>query len=277
VVGVSVTAGYFHAIGLDVVAGRPFNAADHQGAPRVAIVSERVARVLGLEPRELIGRTVQGGRRSSATIVGVSRDVLMHGPQRTVNMLLYEPIAQSPAYGTTFLVVKTTTPPAGLASAVRTALLKIDSDLPVYNVRTFDEIRAGFVAERRFAMTVMSAFGLLATLLAGIGLYGVLSYLVQLRTREIGIRMALGASPRIVRAQVVRSGLLLGAAGLALGAAAAYGATHLLASRVPGIEPAGAVLIAAAAVSMLLLTAAVTWIPARRATRVDPVVALRAE
>jgi putative ABC transport system permease protein len=277
VVGISVTPGYFRAIGLDIVAGRPFNEGDHQNAPRVAIVSERVARVLGLDPHELLGRRVQGRRQTQATIVGIARDVLMHGPGRSGSMLLYEPMAQSPAYGTTFIAVKSSTPPAGQASAVRATMAGIDSDVPLYNVRTFEEVRAAFIADRRFAMTVMSAFGLLATLLAGIGLYGVLTYLVQLRTREIGIRMALGASPGAVRWQVVRSGLAHGVAGLALGTAAAYAASQFLVSRIPGIEPAGATLVAGAAASMLILCTVVTWLPARRATSINPVLALRAE
>jgi putative ABC transport system permease protein len=278
VMGISVTPGYFRAIGLDVVAGRPFNQGDHQHAPRVAIVSERVARVLGLDPHDLLGRPVQGGRQTQAIIVGIVRDVLMGGPgQSTPMMLLYEPMAQSPGYGTTFIAVKSSTPPAGQAAAVRTTMAGIDPDVPLYNVRTFDEVRAAFIADRRFAMTMMGGFGLLATLLAGIGLYGVLTYLVQLRTREIGIRMALGASPFAVRWQVVRSGLAHGVAGLTLGAAAAYAASQFLVSRIPGIEPAGATLVAGAAASLLVLCAVVTWLPARRATSINPVLALRAE
>jgi hypothetical protein len=275
----AITPGYFRAIGMDLLAGRHFTGADRRGSAPVAIASDRVARLVGLEPHALVGRRIQvdvvSGKPGWATVVGVVRDVALRGPEGRSSAQLYRPTAQAPTFGTTFFAVKAFARPEQLATAVRQTLSAIDADLPLYNVRTFDEIRAGFVAERRFAMTMMSAFGLLAALLAGIGLYGVLTYLVQLRTREIGIRMALGASPGAVRAQVLRSGLLLGAAGLAIGTAGAYGATQLLASRVPGIEPAGTLLVAAAAGSMLLLTAVVTWIPARRATRVDPVLALR--
>jgi putative ABC transport system permease protein len=151
----------------------------------------------------------------------------------------------------------------------------VDADLPVYNIKTFDEVRAGFVADRRFAMVVMTAFAALAALLAGIGLYGVLTYLVQLRTREIGIRVALGASPGKVRRQVVRSGLLHAFGGVMTGAAAATAALRVMTARVPGLQPADALLLGIVAGAMIVAAAAVTWLPARRATAIDPVEALR--
>jgi putative ABC transport system permease protein len=280
VVSVAVTPGYFQAIGLDLLAGRPFTDADRQGAPRVAIVTARVAHLAGLEPRELVGRRIQIGSnrpQTWATIVGVARDVLVRGPESGAGAQIYEPMAQAPAFGTTFFAVKAATSPVSLAAPVRRAIATIDPDLPLYNMRTFDEVRASFIADRRFAMTVMSGFGLLTVLLAGIGLYGVLTYLVQLRTREIGIRMALGASPGAVRWHVVRTGLAHGAAGLAVGAVAAYAASQLVLSRIPGIEPADAGLVAVVGVSMLAASAVVTWLPARRATSINPVLALRAE
>jgi predicted permease len=280
VLSLSVTPGYFRAIGLAMIAGRAFAEADRQDTDRVAIVSESVARAVGVQPPQLVGRQIQvglGEKLVAATIVGVARDVRMAGPEHDRGGQLYQPLAQAPAYGTTFLVVKSTTRPAALAAAVRAAIASIDSDLPLYNVRTFDEIKAAFLADRRFAMTVIGAFGLLATALAGVGLYGVLTYLVQLRTREIGIRVALGASPGAVRWQMMRTGLRHGAAGIVLGSAAAAALTRAVISRIDGIQPAGVPLLMMVALSMLTMATVVTWLPARRATSINPVAALRTD
>jgi putative ABC transport system permease protein len=276
----SVTPDYFRALGIDLLVGRPFSAADRPDGELVAVVSERVARTVGLTPQEAIGRRIKVAFRrkpTSATIVGVSRDVAMRGPDREAGAQVYMPLAQEPAYGTTFLVVKSAIAPSTLATAVRAAVASVDSDLPLYNVQTFAEIRSAFVADRRFAMTVISAFGLLATVLAGIGLYGVLTYLVQLRTREIGIRMALGASPAAVRWQMMRTGLLHAIAGAAIGAGASVVISRIVVSRVPGIQPAGMLLTIAAVGAVLAVAAVVTWMPARRATLIDPVHALRSD
>jgi ABC-type antimicrobial peptide transport system permease subunit len=210
-----------------------------------------------------------------ASIVGVVRDVRLRGPEYEEVGQLYVPAAQEFGAGTTFLIVRTAGEPRAFASALRSAVATVDADLPVYKVRTFDEVRAGFVAERRFAMAVMTAFAALAASLAAIGLYGVLTYLVQLRTREIGIRVALGASPGAVRRQIVRSGLAHALGGVIAGAALTVAALQVVIARVPGIQPADASLVGAVAGAMVLGAAAVTWLPARRATAIDPVAALR--
>jgi putative ABC transport system permease protein len=277
---ISVTPEYFRAIGIDVVAGRAFTAADAARGEPVAIVSEDVARAVGVTAAGVLGRRIQVGFASKpawTTIVGVARDVRMRGPEQAPYPQVYQPLAQAPAFGTTFLVVKSSGDPRLLAAPLRQAIASIDADLPVYNVRTFAEIRAGFVADRRFAMALISAFGLLATVLAAIGLYGILAYLVHLRTREIGIRIALGASPAAIRWEMLRTGLLHAVAGAAAGSAAAVVLSRLVVSRVAGIQPASPVLLAAVAATMLAMTVVVTWVPARRATRIDPVDALRAE
>jgi putative ABC transport system permease protein len=275
----SASADYFHAIGIPVVAGRPFTHADRQGAQPVAIVSENVARRVGLSPAEIVGHRVEIGigPPSWATVVGVVRDVRLQGPEADPEAQLYVPLAQQPNYGTTFIVVKALGDPAALAPALRAAMARIDADVPLYSVRTFDQVRQDFIADRRFAMAVMSAFGLLASLLAVVGLYGVLTYLVQLRTREIGIRMALGASTGAVWWQVVRDGLFHAIGGAVAGMAAAAVALRLMTAYVPGIDVAGPALLAGVAIAMVAASAAVTWLPARRATSVNPVEALRAE
>ncbi len=273
----SASPDYFQAIGIPLVAGRHFAYTDGAGVQPVAIVSESVARRVGLSPAEAIGRRVEIGVQGGtlATIVGVVRDVRLQGPEADPGAQLYVPLAQQANYGTTFIVVKTLGHPTTLAPALRAAMAGVDSDLPVYNIQTFEQVRARFLAERGFAMAVMTAFAALAALLAGIGLYGALTYLVQLRTREIGIRVALGASPGAVRRQVVRSGLLHALGGVIAGAALATAALQVVIARVPGIQPADAPLLGAVAGAMVLGAAAVTWLPARRATAIDPVEALR--
>jgi putative ABC transport system permease protein len=275
----SASPDYFQAIGIPLVAGRYFTGADRAGAQPVAIISESVARRVGLSPAEAIGHLVEIGLagRSLATIVGVVRDVRLQGPEADAGAQLYVPLAQQAHFGTTFIAVKTLGNPAALAPALRAAIARVDSDLPLYNVQTFEQVRASFMAERRFAMAVLRAFGLLALLLAGIGLYGIMTYLVQLRTREIGIRMALGASPRAVRWQILRGGLLHAVAAVTIGAGVSAALLRVMTNLVPGLERPDAPVLAAAAGAMLIAVIPVIWLPARQATAIDPVLALRVE
>jgi putative ABC transport system permease protein len=275
----SASPDYFQAIGIRLVAGRHFASTDRAGTQPVAMISESVARRVGLSPPEAIGQRiaigVQGG--SLATIVGVVGDVRLHGPEADSGAQLYVPLAQQTNYGTTFIVVKTLGNPTIVAPALRAAMASVDSDLPIYNIQTFEQVRASFLADRGFAMAVLSAFGALAFLLAGIGLYGTLTYLVQLRTPEISIRMALGASPGAIRWQVLRQGLLHAIAAVALGAGASAILLRVMTSVVPGLERPGVSVLAAAAGTMLIAVIPIIWLPARRATGIDPVCALRAE
>ena len=275
----SASPGYFQAIGIPLVAGRHFAPTDRDGAQPVAIVSESLARRVGLSPAEAIDQRVaigvQGGE--FATIVGVVRDVRLQGPEADLGAQLYVPLAQQASYGTTFIVVKTLGDPTTLAPALRAAMAGVDPDVPGYNIQTFEQIRASFVAERGFAMAVLSAFGVLALFLAGLGLYGTLTYLVQLRTPEIGIRMALGASPGAVRWQIVRQGLLHAVAAVALGTGTSAILLRVMTSVVPGLERPDVPLLAAAAGAMLIAVMPIIWLPARQATVIDPVDALRAK
>jgi putative ABC transport system permease protein len=270
---------YFRAIGIPLVAGRYFEPTDRAGAQQVAIVSESVARRVGLSPAEAIGRRAAIGLRGNAlaTIVGVVRDVRFAGPEADAGAQLYVPVAQHANYATTFIVVKTAGNLAALAPVLRATMSDVDSALPLYDIRTFEQVRAGFLANRAFAMTVLSAFGVLALVLAGIGLHGTLTYLVQLRAPEIGIRMALGASPGAVRWQVLRQGLLHALAAVAIGAGASAILLRVMTSVVPGLERPGMSILAVAVGTMFLAVIPITWLPARRATAIDPVRALRAE
>jgi ABC-type antimicrobial peptide transport system permease subunit len=152
-----------------------------------------------------------------------------------------------------------------------------DPDLPPYNIRTFDEIRASYVAERRFAMAVMLAFAGLTAVLSTVGLYGVMSYLVQLRTREIGIRVAIGATPAEVLREVMRGGIVYALIGITAGCAAAGAASRVFISRIAGLQEVDPLTLTLSAGAMLLIALATAWLPARRAGRIDPVIALRSE
>ena len=277
---VRASVDYFRTMGIDLLAGRAFTPADGPAAPSVTIVSERVARAYGLEPSQLIGRRIREPFRDTVAyseIVGVVRDVRHRGPEGQAGAQLYRPLAQNPGFGTLYVAVKASRSARAIAPGMRAAVASIDPSLPPYNVRTFDEIRASYVAERRFAMTLMSAFAILTAALAAIGLYGVMSYLVQLRTREIGIRISLGATPGGVLRDTMVRGLLYAVAGVITGAAGAAVLSRVFISRVPGLQEVNAATLAVAATTMLLLAAATIWMPARRAARVDPVDALRRE
>jgi predicted permease len=275
----SATPQYFGALGIDVVAGRTFEPADRDGAPPVVVVSEAFGRAVGLEPAAALGRRVNVNPRRTpaawATIVGVVRGVRMRGPDSRLRPQIYLPYAQQPSFGTMYVAVRAAGNPRTVAPAIRAAVADVDPDMPPYNLRTFDEVRAGYIADRRFAMALMIIFGGLAAVLAAIGLYGVIAYLVQLRSREIGIRMALGATPASVGGQVLRGGLLHAALGIAVGAALAAAASRFAISRIPGLQRIDATTLVTLAVVMVAFAAVTTWIPARRATRIDPIRTLR--
>lgn len=274
------TPEFFRALGIPLLAGRPFGVADGPAAPRVVIVSEAIARLYGLSPAELVGRKYiigAGQKPYPAEIVGVVRDVSLRGPEGGGGKQLYVPFAQAPSYSNLYVAVKTASDPRSVTGAVRLAVNSADSSLPPYNVRTFDEIRASYIADRRFAMVLMLAFAALTGSLAAIGLYGVMSYLVQLRVREIGIRVALGATPAGVLRETMRGGLWYAVPGIAAGTALAAVLLRVFISRVPGLQQADAATLALSAAGMLALALLATWIPARRAGRINPVIALRGE
>jgi len=275
----SVTPDYFRVMRIPLKRGRMFTEADDANAPRVALVSESTARLVfpGEDP---IGRHVQFGGRDEkqpwATIVGVVGDVQQYGLDQARTPQSYAPQAQDVSFGYS-LFVRTTRSAASLEPELRAVFRGVDKTQPVQPLVPLETYLRGSLAERRFTLALLAGMGALGLLMAAVGTYGVVSYAVSLRTREVGIRMALGAQSADLLSMVLRQGVWLAAAGLAVGYAASVALTRLLASllfQVHPLDPAASLLVAALLTAVVL---AATWLPARRATRVDPLVALRHE
>jgi putative ABC transport system permease protein len=271
----TASAGYFRALGIPVLAGRLFEPADEAEGARSVVVSQALVREFFPEG-DALGRRVTTGGDNWWTIVGVVGDVRQSGLTQAPRPELFFPYTTSRADGMT-LVARSTGDPSELPAAVRREVQAVDPNQPVYNVRTMEEVIDLSISNRKLNMTLLSAFAGLATLLAVVGIYSVMSYLVTQHTREIGIRMALGARPSNILKLVIGQGLTLTLAGVGLGLLAAFGLTRLMSSLLYGV--AGTDPLTYAAVSSLLVVVALAacYVPARRATKVDPLVALRYE
>jgi predicted permease len=281
----TVTPQYFQTLAIPLKRGRAFGAGDVQGAEPVAIVSESFARrFLGGDGLDRMV-TVGGGRSSPPRrVVGVVGDTkqFIGAPALPTAFI---PSAQTPAgltraFSSWFpihLVVRTDGDPAPLKAVVARTIRATDSQIPVGRVRTMDEVLTGSLEFQRFVMLLLVAFAVLAVTLAAIGTYGVVSYVVAQSTREIGVRIALGALPRQVLGVVIGRGMFLAGIGAAVGLAGALALARLLAHQLYGVKPTDALTLAGATALLLLVALAASFVPARRATSVDPVVALRAE
>ncbi|MFI5311864.1 MAG: FtsX-like permease family protein, partial [Gemmatimonadales bacterium] len=210
------------------------------------------------------------------TIVGVAADVRQDSLNDARTMTLYRPMAQAPATDMT-IVARTTGDVASLGAAVRAAAKDLDHTVPVSDVRTMDDIVTTSLARARFTAGLLTGFALLALVLGAVGIYGVVSYTVAQRTRELGVRMALGATPLGVLRLVMGRGAALAAAGAALGIAASLGTTRALAGLLYGVSATDVLTFVVAPVLLFGVAVLATWVPARRAVRVDPLTALRAE
>lgn len=273
-----VMPGYFRTLEIPLVDGRVFTDADDQTAPPVVIVDETLARRYwpGASP---VGRQVMVGAlsRDAATVVGVVGSVPDESLSRPGSGNVYFPALQRASRRLSFVVRGGGGDPSLLAPAVRSAIRDVDARIPVVEMATLEDRLRGTLAAPRAALLLLVAFGVVALLLAAVGVYGVLGYRVALRGGEIGTRMALGATPRRVRGAVVRDAMRLWLAGAAVGGAGALGAGGVLARSVPGVESADPLpyVLALAGLGAVALVAA--FVPALRATEVDPAKALRAE
>jgi predicted permease len=230
---------------------------------------------------EAVGKRIKIGRYNSTspwvTIIGVAANVRQFELETETRPLLYLPYTQVGYFAPRHLVVKTAGEPLGFVAAVREAVWSVDRDQPVSNVSTMETIVSESLAGRRLTMLLLGIFAGLALLLAAVGIYGVISYAVAQRTHEIGIRMALGASSRKVLGLVVGDSLKLIAIGVGLGLAAAFFLTRYMRSLLYGVSETDPVTFAVIPVLLAAVALAASYIPARRATRVDPMVALRHE
>ncbi len=271
----STSPGYFHAMGIPVVRGRAFTAEDRDGAPGVVIVNQSMARHFWGE-RDPIGRHLHIGPRQPLpmTVVGVAADTKHDGLGAEVRDAIYRPFEQAPLpFG--FLAVRSTLAQAAVVDAVRGTVRDLDPHLVVYDVASMDHRLAESVAPRRFAMLLLASFAALALVLAAIGLYGVIAYLVGERTREIGIRMALGARAESIAGLVLRQAGVMVGAGMGTGLVAAWALGPLLARVLFGISAHDALSFAVVPAVVALVALIASLAPALRAARVDPAVTLR--
>jgi putative ABC transport system permease protein len=212
-----------------------------------------------------------------ATIVGVVGDVKTFALDEPQQPTMYWPVAQIRATPSLAIVVRTQNDPATLTGPVREAIARIDPAQPIYDMQTLEQLVAKSLGQRRFTLTLMVLFGIIALVLSAIGIYGVMAFAVTQRTQEIGIRMALGARAIDVLRMVVGSGMFLAAIGVGVGLIGAFALTRLMASLLFGVSPTDLVTFGLVTAGLLVVALLACYIPARRATKVDPLVALRYE
>ncbi|HEX7173827.1 MAG TPA: ABC transporter permease [Pyrinomonadaceae bacterium] len=275
-----ITSDYFRAMGIHTEGGRVFDSRDAAAATPVAIINQTFARqhFPGENP---IGRRLLFTNTQNVTtareIVGLVADVRHAGLDAESGPEFYVPFAQAPAARVTVVARTTSDDPAQLAPALRGAVRQVDKNFPVYNVRTMESYLAESVARRRFNMTLLGGFALVALLLAGLGIYGVMSYTVAQRTHEIGVRMALGAQARDVLRLVIRQGMAPALAGVGVGLVCALALTRVMSSLLFGVTATDPLTFAGVALLLSVVALVSCYLPARRATKVDPMVALRYE
>jgi len=290
----SISPGYFAALGVPIVAGRDFTLADHEQqeregrsgdddnkAPRVVIVNEKLARRFFGSAEGALGRRVgfgsDPGTPADMEIVGVIKDIKYMNLRDEVPIQMFIPFLASDFVGDMTVYVRAGLPAEQVVTSARERVQGLDPNLPLYNVRTLEHRVADSLLVERLVASLSAAFGLLATLLACIGLYGVLAYSVARRSREIGVRMALGAGAGdVVRLVLGEVAWLLGV-GVAVGLPVALGLAHAVKSQLFGVHFADPPTLVAAALGLALATGFAGYLPARRASRVDPVTALRYE
>jgi putative ABC transport system permease protein len=271
-----VSPDYFRALEIPHLRGRMFSDQDRHDAPLVTLVSERTARTLWGD-RDPVGRQLQiVSSKIVFTVIGVVGDTRSTRLSTEPNPQMYFPAAwrQWPRMD---IVVRTAGRPETIVPAVRAAVRQLDPELPLTNVRTMNEWIANSAANQRFNGLLLGMFAAVALVIAAVGIYGVLAYSVTQRTRELGVRLALGAQPGDVRRMVIREGMKLGLTGIAVGLAGAVALSHLLTALLFGIQPRDPATFGAVAAILIAIALAACYIPARRATRIDPVVALRDE
>ena len=269
-----ISEGYFHAMRIPLRAGREFTEHDRAGAQKVAIVNETMARKLwpGQDP---IGQQLLNP--DPITVVGVVADVRHLSLEKDAGMELYLSIRQSGDFSSVDLIVRAKTAPETLAGPVRAALLPLNPDIPANEFRPMERLVDRAVSPRRFIVLLLGGFAVIALILASLGIYGVISYSVSQRTQEIGIRMALGASSGHVQWRVLRQAMTLALAGIAVGGVGALAMAQLIGSLLYGVTATDPQTFLVMVVLLTLVAMAAAYFPARRASMVDPITALRSQ
>src|SRR5262245_1662491 len=272
---VYITPGYFRTMGISVLKGRDFSDHDTVATSPVVIISESLTRKHFHDENPLGQRLNTGVNRE---IIGVVADIKSRGLEVESAPTIYLPYAQKQTIATFFTyTIRAETEPLGLAGAVENEIRNTDKNLPVANVRTMEQIVSTSLAQRRLTMVLLGVFALTAVTLAAVGIYGVMSYSMAQRRRELGIRMALGAKGRDVLAMIMRQGMKQALLGVALGLFGAFWLTDLIKGLLFGVRPTDPMTFAAVASLLVAVAMLACYLPARRATKVDPLVALRRE
>jgi putative ABC transport system permease protein len=277
----TVSPGYFRALGIPLVAGAFFTPQDDLNAVGVAVINRAMARRFWPD-EEAVGKRFKVGRADSdatwLTVKGVVADSAQGALDAAVKPEAYFPLAQAAGmYRRMNLAVRSEGDPHALVAAIRREVQALDPNQPVYQIQTMEELIGESVAARRFALRLLQAFAALALVLAAVGIYGVMSYVVAGRTREMGLRLALGAAPRDVLGLVVGQGMRLVLIGTGLGLVAAFGLTRLMTRLLFGVSATDPLTFALVALVLAAVALFACYVPARRAARVDPMVALRCE
>ena len=274
----SVTPEYFAVLQAALVRGRFFTEGDEDGKQPVVIVDETTARAFWPD-RDPIGRRLSFGRAATNppwwSVVGVIKDIKNDGLDQSGNPHIYSPIYQVPRRFSLSVAVRTSLSATTLEPQIRREIQAIDPDVPVFNVRTMNEVIDGSLASRRFSAELVSVFAVVALLLASVGVYGLLAYMVGQSSHEIGVRMALGARRWDVLKLILSKGVLLAGVGIVAGVIVSAATASMMASLLYGVHPHD--LRVFLTVPLLLFAVAVlaSYLPARRATKVDPMVAIR--
>ena len=287
----SISWRYFNALKIPLLRGREFTQQDDGAAPGVIIINQAFARHYWPKGDPLNDRIQIGPGAGPAfaegprQVVGIVGDTHDGGPNREPIPMMYIPLAQMPDLETAlnsrvtplWWIIRSDVDPHTLVASITAALHDASGGLPVAHIRTMDEIEARNTARQRFNMLLLTVFGSAGLLMAAIGIYGVMSYSVQQRTQELGVRMALGAQASNLRNMVIRQGMALTLIGVALGAGGAFWLTRFLASFLFGVKTVDPIAFVATPVLLCVVALLSIWIPAKRATRVDPMTALRSE
>lgn len=274
----TITPDFFRAMGTRLLVGREFMQSDDSGTPLVAIVNETFAKLFFRDDpigKHLVIRPEQGNIRRE--IVGITQDIKQHGLDVESRPAVFVPYSQMPIFPTLRLVIRTDSASPNIAADVRSLTKSIERDLPVYNISTLDQIVSESLVKRRFSLVLTGIFSSVALILAISGVYGVISHDVEARTREIGVRMAVGAQSTDILRLIIGRGVSLGIVGVLLGSAIAFGLTRFLANQLYGVSSTDGITFMTTALLLFLTVFVASYLPARRATKIDAVLAMHHE